>query len=501
MSFLGAASGFVPFVEPQAMLDHPDGPELVPTGVPGLDDVLFGGLPRRGIYAVGGQPGTGKTTLGLQFLTEGARRGERTLFVTLSQDRRDLERIARSHRFDMTSIQVEEVSVLKLARAACERQSVLQTADVELSEVMSALHDTIREARADRIVFDSLFEIRLLASDPLAYRRELLVLRELVLATDATGLFIDYDDETLGDRQLEGLSTGAIMLETRTPSFGAAIRRLHVAKLRGRDFVGGHHDMTIRRGGIAVFPRVVPELTPETLTREPVSCGIDALDEMLGGGLPPGTTCMITGQSGTGKSTLATAYAQAAAANGSRAAMFLFEERPEVLRRRSRDLGFRLSELETEGTLSLAHFNPAEVSPGQFASAVVEAVEEQGARVVVIDSLSGFLGALQNGQDLVMQLHSLLAYLSRRDVLTILTLTQHGLLGGDERMPVDASYLADSAILLRLREAGSDVRRSIVVLKKRHGDHEHAVRELVIGGRSVSVEARPAEGAPLLTIH
>lgn len=482
------------------MIDSNSDERLVSTGAPGLDEILFGGLPRRGVYFVGGEPGTGKTTLGLQFLIEGVRRGERALFVTLSQDRRDLGRIARSHGFDLAGVVVEEVSALKLARSAGERQSVLHSSDVELSTIMESLHDAIHDARADRIVFDSLFEVRLLSTDPLNYRRELLVLRELVMGSDATALFLDYNDDTLGDRQLEGLASGAIKLEKQVPAFGPAVRRLHVAKLRGRDFVGGQHDMTIRKGGLFVFPRVVPGLTPETLTDESVTCGIPALDEMLGGGLRPGTTCMVTGQSGTGKTTLATAYAQAAAKAGKPAALFLFEERTEIFRRRSEDLGFEIEPMEEAESLRLQHFNPTEVSPGEFGQAVRSTVEEQGVRLVVIDSLSGFLGALPNGRDLVSQLHSLLSYLSRKNVLTILVLTQHGLLGGEERLPVDVSYLADSVIQLRMREEGEDVRRTIAVLKKRHGDHEHAIREFVIGGRSIEVRPPEIDGGPLLAV-
>ena len=460
---------------------------LVKAGVPGLDEVLFGGLPKRGSYLVAGEPGTGKTTLGLQFLLEGRRTGERSLFVTISQDRHDLERMSASHGLSLDGLVVEEISPLDVSRAAEDRQSVIDTSQTELSGLMERLRTAIHDAHAERVVIDSLFELRLLAGDMLRYRRELLLLRDLVSEMGATALFLDYQDEAMGDRQLEGLANGVIVLERDTPPFGAELRRMHVSKMRGHDFVGGHHDLTIRRGGVAVFPRVVPELSDEILTDASISCGIDELDRMLGGGLQPGTACLVVGQSGTGKSTLATAYAQAAAGDGQRAAMFLFEERPEVFRRRSADLGFHVGELEDSGMLSLQHFNPAEVSPGQFAQEVVAAVEERGAKVIVIDSLSGYLGALPEGRRLVTPLHALLAYLSRRDVLTILTMTRPGLLTGEDRTAVDASYLADSAILLRHEEDGSRLRRTITVLKKRHGDHEHAVREFRIGGQSVTV--------------
>ncbi len=473
---------------------------LSPPGFPELDDVLFGGLPRGGAYLVSGEPGTGKTTLALQFLLEGCRRGERCLFLTISQDRRGLDRIAASHGFDLAGMHVEEVSPLQLARFAGERQSVLDPADVELSSLMGRISDAVGGSGADRIVVDSLFELRLLSGDSLSYRRELLVLRDLVGRSGATALFLDYGEGTSGDRQLEGLANGALYLEQEVPDYGAVVRRMHFSKMRGHEFIGGHHDLTIRSGGIAVFPRVVPEMTSEHLSHEQITSGIDELDEMLGGGLQPGTTCLIVGQSGTGKSTLSTAYAEAASRCGKRAAMFLFEERPEIFRSRCEDLGFALGEAEDKGQLRLEHYNPAEVSPGEVAQAVVAAVEEQGVRVVVIDSLSGFLGALPNGRNLVVQMHSLLSYLSRRNVLTILTMTQHGLLGGDTRSVVDASFLANSAILLSHERDGADLRRTVTVLKKRHGDHEKAVRELLIGDRQVDVRSPETRRRPLLSV-
>ena len=294
---------------------------------------------------------------------------------------------------------------------------------------------------------------------------------------------LDCDDEELGDRQLEGLANGALVLEKRTPPCGAELRRTGAVEMRGRDFVGGHHDLVIRRGGVAVFPRVVPELS----------------DEALGGGLKPGTTRLVVGQSGTGKSTLATTCAQAAAGGGRRAAVLPFKERPEVLRRRSADLGFRIGELE-DGRLSLHHFDPAEVSRGRFTQAVVSAVEDEGARVVVIGSLSGHLDAPPEGRNLVTRLHASLSHLSRRDAPAILITTRPGLLSGEEHAAVDASYLADGAILPRRQEDGADPRRTIAVPKKHHVDHERAVREFRIGGGvgrgGRGLRARPAREPP-----
>lgn len=460
---------------------------LARIGVPGIDAILFGGFPRNAVHLIAGEPGTGKTTLGLQFLLAGAAASETGLFITLAQSARDLARIAASHGFDLSGIAVEEISALELARESAERQSVLHTSEVELSALMGTIRAMIERVKPDRVVFDSLFEVRLLARDMLGYRRELILLKEFAVAAGATALFLDYPGPVLGDRQLEGLAHGVVLLDSTVPQYGASLRRLCIAKMRGHAFVEGFHDLVIRRGGIAVFPRVVPEHATEVLPEGSLACAIPELDEMLGGGLEPGTTCLIVGQAGTGKSTLGTAYARAAAARGERAAMFLFEERPEVFRRRSRDIGLELGALERAGDLRINHYNPAEISPGEFAQAVVNAVEHEDARVVVIDSLTGYLGALPDGRNLIVQLHSLLSFLSRRNVLTILIMAQHGLLGGSTHMEADTSYLADTVVLLRYADAGADLRRTVTVVKKRHGDHDTASRELVIGASTVTV--------------
>ena len=472
----------------------------VPSGVPGLDKGLRGGLPRNGIFLLGGEPGTGKTTIGLQFLAEGRAAGERTVFVTLSQSEPDLRRIAASHGIDLDGIEIHEIAAIDLVETADERQSVLRTDAVELSSLMSRLQQIIADLGPARLVIDSLYEVRLLAGSTLDYRRELLLLRDTTLRSGATALFIDHGPTAMGDQQLLALANGAILLEVEVPAFGSNLRSLSVSKLRGGPFIEGRHDLRIRRGGVEVFPRVVPHLSPETLTDESIGSGIGELDQMLGGGLLPGTTCLVVGQSGTGKSTLATAYAHAAAKEGRTVSMYLFEERPEVFRRRSADLGFEVAALEDAGHLKLEHFDPAEVSPGEFFQSVVSTVEEDDASVVVIDSLSGYLRSLPNSENLLAQLHGLLAYLSRRNVLTIVSLSQKGLLSGDRSTMVDVSYLADSAILLEHDKDGERLRRTITVVKKRHGDHERAVREFRIGGNAIEVETPRRNRAPRLSV-
>lgn len=469
-----------------------DGAMVEPTGIDGLDAILFGGLPARAVYLVQGAPGTGKTTLGLQFLLEGARRGERTLYVTLSQSEDDLRRIAQSHGFALDGIAIREL--LSLSHGEADRQSVLQTSEAELTGVIRGVRRALDEIAPQRVVFDSLLELRLLTRNLLAYHRELLTIRNLMVAGGVTGLILDYDDPQIGDRQMEGLAHGVIRLERQLPQYGTALRRLTFSKLRGRAFVDGYHDLTIRPGGLVVYPRIVPELAEDSVTGVMVRSGLDALDQMLGGGLEAGTTCLVVGQSGVGKSTLGTLYARSAAEGGMPSALFLFEERPQVFRRRSRGLGLGVDALEDEGLLQIHHFNGAETTPGEFVRAVVRAVEGDGARVVVIDSLTGYLGALPNAADLVTQLQSLLQYLSRRDVLTVVIVAQHGLLGGSSDVDFDTSYLADSIILLRQYEAGSSIRRSITVVKKRHGPHERVIRELVIGDGGIDVRDLPEGG-------
>ncbi|WP_116086582.1 ATPase domain-containing protein [Tropicimonas sp. IMCC34011] len=461
--------------------------EVLPTGVRGLDDVLLGGLMPRGIYFIGGAPGTGKTTLGLQFLIEGRDRGEKTLFVTLSQSESDLNRVAASHGFDLDGIEIEAVPAVQMADAPGLRQTVLNPDDADLSAAIATLNEIVGQSKAERVVIDSLFEIRLLAHDALTYRRELLLLRNVVASIGATALMLDYSDGDLGDRQIEGLVNGAIMLEQDNPDYGTTIRRLHVSKMRGRKFIEGHHNLTIRTGGLAVFPRVVPGATREHATSAEVASGIPGLDQMMAGGLALGTTCLITGESGTGKSTLSTAYASAAAEGGSTAAMFLFEERLGVFRQRSTDLGFDIREMEEDGRLHLRHFDPAEKSPGEFLQSVVDLVEKESVDVVVIDSLSGALAAHPAGSDMITQMQSLLSYLSRQGVLTIVTLTEAGRLGGELSPAIQIGCFADSAILLRNERVDDELRRTLLVLKKRQGDHETRVRTLLIGDRSVDV--------------
>lgn len=473
---------------------------LVTTGTRGLDEVLMGGLPGSAVHLLQGEPGTGKTTIALQFLLDGLKKGENGLFATVSQSREDLLRIAASHDMDISGIEIHEISPIDLAASRASEQSILHTSELELDELLLSLHNRIRADGFQRFVFDSLLELRLLTNEPNLYRREILGLKAALIERGMTALLIDYRGDDQGDRQLEGLVHGVISLYRRNPDVGITHRRLEVEKMRGHPFVEGYHDFRIVRGGVVVFPRVVPASAPERPPGEVLPSSLPPLDELLGGGLDFGTTAILVGQSGTGKSTLSTLYAREAAKRGLPATMFLFEERPEVLRTRSDDLGIGVDEFEKEDLLRLYHVDATESSPGEISQRIVGEVEDHGVRVVVIDSLSGLMASMPERRELLTQLHMLLNYLGRRNVLTILTVAQHGLVGEAPRMDIDFSYLTDSIIQLRQYAAESRIRRSIAVVKKRHSYHRTDVRELTIdhSGIEISSLPQPTAGGPEL---
>lgn len=455
----------------------------VPTGVDGLDIVLHGGLPRGRIILLEGAPGTGKTTLALQTLVASAARGETALFLSIAQSRPELEMIAQSHGMDLAAIHVHSPEI---GGESGQSAISVETDEADLIDLLADINRQLDAINPDVFVFDSLLEMRLLAMSATVYRRELLALRRRLRECGTTALLLDHIGAPDDERHAEGIAHGVIRLDCSTPPIGINHRRLTVAKLRGAPFREGYHDFAIRGGGLIVYPRVVPRESEKAPPTERLKPGNETLAAMLGGGLEFGGSVLISGQSGTGKSTLATMFARSAARDSVPAAMFLFEERPEVMRKRSADLGLGIGPQEGDGTLTIEHFDPAEISPGQFSRQVIETVQA-GARLVVIDSLSGYLNALPDRDNVITHLHSLLQYLSRQQVLTIMTLAQHGLLGEPPTTELDASYLADSIILLRQYEAGTEIRRSIAVLKKRHSAHERAVQELVIGEGLVDI--------------
>lgn len=473
---------------PRAKERKPAANGCVSVGVAGLDTVLGGGLPGPRLYLAQGAPGTGKTTFGLQFLMAGAAGGERVVYVTLSQSRAELEQIAASHGWSLDGIVVEELASSDTLGDAAD-QTIFHSADIRLDKTREAVEAAIERHKPTRLVYDSLLEIRQLSGDSLRFRRELLGFKLFLAARGITTLMLDTGTVHGGDTEIEGVAHGIFCLEKSLPEYGVARRRIEVKKMRGVAFSDGYHDMAIRTGtGVEVYPRVVPSLAPETARTELIKSNIEPLDAMLGGGLEAGTTTLIVGQAGTGKSTLASIYSHAALKRDEGVAMFLFEERLETFFRRSEGLGMNLRPYQASGRLQIRDFNPAEISPGEFAQVVLNAVDQHDIRVVLIDSFTGLVSALPESDQAVMQIHSLVKYLSRRGVLSMLVVANHGLLGHNVASDVDVSFLGDAVLLLRMYEWPGLIRRSITVVKKRHGPHDLNVHELVIRPEGISVQ-------------
>jgi circadian clock protein KaiC len=467
-------------------------PAVVKTGIEGLDDVLHGGLTVGSMYLVEGDPGAGKTTLALQFLREGAAQGEGCLYVTLSETEDELRAAARSHGWDLEGIRILELLVTPESLRSEAQYTMYHPSEVELAEATKAVLAEADRVDPKRIVFDSLSDLRLLADHPLRYRRQILALKNYFAQRQCTLLLLD-DRTGEEDQHLHSVAHGVISLDRETPLFGAMRRRLEVRKMRARTFREGFHDYLIRHDGIAIFPRLVAAEHDRPFLRESASSDVPSLDALLGGGLPRGTSTLIIGAAGTGKTSVATRFAWAAAQRGERASVFLFDESGATFRERSRGLRMDIDSLD-EGRLALRRIDPAELSPGQFAHDVRQEVDRHRSRVVVIDSLNGYLSAMPNERFLTLHLHELLTYLGNQGVVTILVLTQSGLLGTNPNMPVDASYIADTVILMRYFEYRGAVRQAMSVIKKRTGNHERTIRE-------VRLHDGIQIGEPVLEVH
>ncbi|WP_432379679.1 ATPase domain-containing protein [Duganella sp. P38] len=460
--------------------------DFLSTGVPGLDDVLAGGLTRDRLYLVEGEPGTGKTTLALQFLTEGVRRGESSLYVTLAETTVELRSVAQSHGWDMAGIHIEEIIPDEHALDPDQQYTIFHPSEIELGSTTQRILAAVDRHRPRRVVLDSLSELQLLAESPLRYRRQVLALKQYLSGRGCTTIFLDDRTALSTDLQVRSVAHAVLTLELADQDYGAERRRLRVVKYRGIAYRGGAHDYRILRGGLQVYPRLVAANTRENSERAQLSSGLPQLDALIGGGLEEGMSTLISGPSGTGKSSLAAQFVHAATLRGQRCAMFLFEEARNNMLNRCANLGMNLGDAIAQQLLSVQQIDPAELAPGEFASAVMQAVE-QGARVVVIDSLNGYLNAVPEERFLIIYLHELLTYLGQRGVVSIIVGVQSGMLGAGMRNAVDASYLADNVILLRYFEAAGEVRQAISVFKKRGSTHERTLRAFEVGPGGLKV--------------
>jgi circadian clock protein KaiC len=466
--------------EQQAAASVSSNISLLSTGVAGLDDILAGGLPSRRLYLVDGAPGTGKTTLALQFLLAGTRRGDRGLYVTLSESEEELGQVATSHGWSLDGIEIVELPT-EDTDADRESYTIFHPAEVELQVVIDRMFALVEQSAAKLVVLDSLSEMRLLARDPLRFRRQILALKQFFSTRGCTVLLLDDKTAPEGDLQLHSLAHGVIQLEHVALEYGAERRRLQVLKLRGRRFQGGYHDFRICTGGLAVYPRIRHLGSTGASIGRLLPSGSSELDTLLGGGLPSGTSLLVTGPAGTGKSVLATQYACAAGSRGEKVLFVLFDERLSTFTLRAEGLGMELREMIDDGRLTIQQIEPTELSPGEFAHEVVRAVEDDGVKMVVIDSINGYLQSMPEERLLPTQVHELLSYLASRGVTSILTLVQRGVFGNPVEEAADVSYLADNVVLLRYFEVSGTVRQAVSVVKKRSGNHERTIRECRVG--------------------
>jgi circadian clock protein KaiC len=459
---------------------------LARTGIAGLDDILNGGLSAGRLYLVEGVPGSGKTTLAMQFLLEGAKLGETVLYVTLSETGEELKSVADSHGWDISGVSVRELLPPEDALESEEQYTMYHPSEVELAATTKLILEDVHRLKPSRVVFDSLSELRLVAGNPLRYRRQILALKQFFTGRKCTVMLLD-DLTATQDLHVQSIAHGVILLQHLSPEYGAERRRLRVIKYRGSEFRGGYHDYLIRKGGLIVFPRLVAAEHRRGRGAAKMPSSLPELDALLGGGIEEGTSTLVVGGAGTGKSTIAAQFCAAAAARGQRSIIFLFDESPHTLFTRCSGLGVDVERFAEAGLITIVQVDPAELSPGELTFRIRQAVEENSAKIVVIDSLNGYLNAMPEERFLTIQLHELLMYLSEHSVASLLIGAHHGVIGSQMQSPVDASYLADAVILLRYFEARGEVRQAISVVKKRGGLHERTIREFGMHAGRITV--------------
>lgn len=474
-------------------------PQRLQSGIDGLDDILHGGFPQGHLYLIEGDPGTGKTTMGLQFLLEGVRKGEKALYITLSESRAELEEVAKSHGWSLDGIEIFEMIPPDDDLTPESQYTVFHPSEVELAATVGAILSKVEQAAPQRLVFDSLAEIRMLARDPLRYRRQIMALKRKVSGGNITVLMLDDRTSGRDELQLQSIAHGVVSLQSLGREYGVIRRRIVTHKLRGSAFREGYHDYVIRTGGLSIFPRLIAAEHKPGFVRKPVPSGLQELDNLLAGGIDTGTSSLLIGPAGCGKSTIAFRYACSAADRGEKAMVFTFDESIATVLDRARNLGMKPDALMDDGALTVQQVDPAELSPGEFVAEIRSLVNHQNLRLLVIDSMNGLLNAMPDEQYLAMQLHELFSYLGQQGIATIITLAQAGVIGSSMHSPVDVSYLADTIILFRYFERAGQIRKAISVVKKRSGSHERSIRELFLQDGQVRVGKPLAEFEGVLT--
>ncbi len=456
------------------------------TGLEGLDDITGGGLPENRLYLIQGPPGVGKTTLALQFLQEGTKRGEKGLYITLSETKEELEGVAISHDWNLDKISFFELSAVEAQLKDSTSNTFFHPSEIELDLTTKALMDEVEKIGPSRLVFDSLSEMRMLAETPLRYRRQILQLKQFFAGRKCTVLMLDDCTSGAKDLQIESIAHGVIGLSCSSPAYGISRRQINIQKIRGVRFHEGNHDLIIEKGGMVIFPRLVASDHHTEFRQDHFPSSITALDLLLGGGLDRGTSNMFMGPPGTGKSTLAAKFALEAAKRGEKVLMFIFDETLQTLVSRAANLGMDLESHIKSGTVMIEQINPAEISPGEMAHKIRHSVTKDGVRMVIIDSINGYLNAMPEEHYLTLQLHELLSFLNQQGVITIMVLAQQGIVG-NMHSKVDLTYLADTVVLFRYFEIQGGVKQAISIIKKRSGNHERTIREIKVSRDGIEV--------------